>query len=181
MTWRPDHTLRVRRRQQSPSLADQKPIAEENWRDWNQARDPRRADRARRDDHLALLPLAPDQTNRRENDERGERVDDPVKLIEHEQTGADQQSARDQRTEYTPQQHASLLRLRNAQFGKDQHEDEDVVYRKRFLEQVRGEIGEPGVSTVEGGDAESKQKRKRNPARASQGSGTHAWLSLVPR
>jgi hypothetical protein len=94
-----------------------------------------------------------------EHQERAEQVDDPVELLDQVCAGCDHGAAHEQRTENSPEQDAVLITGWNAEEAEDQDEDENVIDRKRLLDQIAGEVLQPGIATHEAVDADAEQQR----------------------
>jgi hypothetical protein len=97
--------------------------------DGDDARDPGAADAAGGGDQLALLFPPPEDAHGSEEDQRRERVDDPVEAPQQEHASGDQEGARGEGAKHAPVEHPALLLRRNPELGEDEDEHEDVVDR----------------------------------------------------
>lgn len=146
--------------------------------DWNEAGNPRRTDVAGPDDNLSLLLFAEQQSKRGKYDERRKWVHHPVKSLEHQQSAGDDEAPRDKRADDSEDENTTLKSRWNSQLGKDQDENEDVVDRERFFEEIGGEKGDAGRRVVYHHDSESEENRESDPRRASERCIAHAQLDF---
>jgi hypothetical protein len=62
-----------------------------------------------------------------------------------------------------PEEHSMLVSGRNSKIAEDQNEDEDVVDRKRLLNEVPREVLQARFTTHEAVDGSAKHQCERNP------------------
>ena len=74
---------------------------------------------------------AEQDAQRTQDDENGERVDDPVKTVDERNSGEDRDGPQNERSGDTGEQNAPLILGRNVKLREDHREDEDVVDGER--------------------------------------------------
>ena len=161
-------------------LPNPEAVSPQHRRDRDDARDPRAADRTGVDDDLALLLLAEQDAHRGEQDQRRERVDDPVETREQKYAERDEDRAHGEGSQHAPIEHAPLFRGRDLELGEDQDEDEDVVDRERLLERIRGVIEERVLGAVEREDDPAEPEPQADPGSAPKDSALERQLALRP-
>ncbi len=109
----------------------------------------------------------------RQNQKRAENVNHPMKLHQP-RARTDEDRAKNQRAQNAVKQNAVLIFRRNRKIAENHHEDKNVVYRKRFFDDVAGQKFERfcprdicrKLRRGEVIKADVKQKRERNPDNA---------------
>jgi hypothetical protein len=114
-------------------------------------------------DELALLFLAAQHAVGGVGEQRGERIDRPVKALQQLHAERDQRRTHDQRADDAPEEGAALQLRRDAGQREDEDEDEQVVHGERLLEDIGGEIADARVRAQTQGDPGAEQKAQADP------------------
>src|SRR5947207_839539 len=73
-----------------------------------------------------------------------------------------------------------LRARRDAEVGKDQDENEDVIDAERVLDDVAGKKIEPGLVALRFPDEKIEGERENDPNKAALDRGSHAQLAIAP-
>ncbi len=117
-----------RRRHQFAVLAQDEPLTFSDRRNGDEAGNPRTARGATLLDEVPFRTLAEQQAHGRDEQQRGEWINDPVEALEEIDAEPDHDGSHDQRADDTQKKNPVLLMGWNPQLGKDQDEHEDVVH-----------------------------------------------------
>ena len=98
-------------------------------------------------------------------EEGAEEVEDPIHQGDERDADADHQAAHDQRAENAPVQDAMLVFAGNAEIGKDEGDDKDVVHREGQLDQIAGDELEGLLLSTQGLQGQGKEHRQGEPDR----------------
>ena len=141
-----------------PPVASPEVVPVQDRADAHHSSDPGIAHITRLFDDLTLTFRAEQQAPGGEQDEGGKWIGDPLKALDEREPGADRQPPEHESACDAKQEHAALILGGNVELGENDDEDEDVVDRQGFLEEVRGEILGRGASAVSGSDPEPYRK-----------------------
>jgi len=108
------------------------------------------------------LPLQ-EELDPGEDEERAEDVDDPVEALEKHGAEDDEDGAHEQGAEDPPEEHPVLEHGRDGEVREDNEEDEEVVDRKRLLDEVAGQELERSLRPEREVDAHVEDQGQRNP------------------
>ncbi len=99
-----------------------------------------------------------------------------MEMLEQRRACKNKGSAKENRSEDAPKEHSVLVNLRNLEVRKNGGHHKDVVERKRFLDDVTGQVFEGGLAPSDGAcramqrsvpvkkvKCHVEQQRKRNP------------------
>ena len=103
------------------------------------------------------------------NEERAEDVKHPVELVDERRADGNHRAAHHQRAENAPEQQPVLEFQRHAEPGEDERDDEDVVERKRKLDDIAGGEGLGVRASAPENHREGKRHGQRDPQRAPRG------------
>ena len=141
-------------------LSHEEPLAVIGARDRHDAAEPPDHETGFRVEILLVVHHHPDAG---EHQKGAEQVDDPVEVLNQVRAGRDHRAAHQQGAEDAPEEDAVLVAGGHPEGAEDQDEDEDVVDGQRLLDQVAGEVFQPGVPAHESVDARAEQQRQSNP------------------
>ena len=114
---------------------------------------------------VRLLVAAAHQAHRGEDQERAEDVHDEVEVREQRGADGDEEAARDQRADDSPEQHA-VLQVRGHREVRERHQEhEQVVDGQRLLDQPGLEELQRAIGAAVKVDAEVEQQRHADPDR----------------
>src|SRR5205807_4050224 len=96
------------------------------------------------DDHIAgriqrLLIISNHQSKSGENQEPTQRIEQPVKAVDHRHSCKNKSRAHEQRAEYSPYQHGSFQLRGHFEISKQKNEDKQVIYTESLLNQIPGQ------------------------------------------
>ncbi len=100
--------------------------------------------------------------------ERSEKVENPIEALNQDGPDADHRAAQDERAQHSPKQQAVLIAGIDAKKLEDQQEEKNVVHAERFFNHVAREKFQAGPAPVRKENPESKPDGKRDPDRAFQ-------------
>ena len=89
--------------------------------------------------HVRLRIGRHQHAHARHQQEGAKQVQHPAELAYHPCAGHDHHGTHDDRAQHAINQHAALVLDRHLEGAEDQQEDEHVIDRQRFLDQVAGE------------------------------------------
>ena len=89
--------------------------------------------------HLMFVFLLKEKSNSHVNQERPKDVCNPVEATDQAHARNNKDGSHHQRTDDAPEQNPMLLVGRNLKVPEDEEEDEEIIYTKRFFDQVAGE------------------------------------------
>ena len=101
-------------------------------------------------------------------EEGAEEIEDPIHQGDERNANADHQAAHDQRAENAPVQDAMLVFAGDAEIGKDEGDDKDVVHREGQLDQIAGDELEGLLLSAQGFQGQGKEHRQGEPDRCSR-------------
>src|SRR5690606_35637209 len=97
---------------------------------------------------VGRLVLVTEHLEAGENKERAEEEKNPVELVHKGCAQPDQDCSEGDDAENTPEQHAVLVKPRNAEKTKDRGDDKHIVHREALLDQVTGIKLQPGFRSA---------------------------------
>src|SRR5262249_42750102 len=86
-----------------------------------------------------LVALLEKELDAGEDEEDGEEVENPVEPMDERRPDENEHAPQGNGTEDAEEEHPVLGRLRHAEVGEDNEEDEEVVDRERILQQIASE------------------------------------------
>src|SRR5690606_27349247 len=99
----------------------------------------------------------------REDEEPAEEVNHPVETFDQRDSAENKNGAHDESAEDSPEKDLMLVLRRDVKRGEDQDEDENIIDRKAFLDQVAGKKLQPLLAAHEMPDSGSEKSRQCNP------------------
>src|SRR4029077_3792474 len=131
--------------------------------DGHDSSDPGAAYIARLFDDPSLTLRTEQQPPGGEQDEGGERINDPLNACDERDPGADHQRPEHEGAGDAKQEHATPMLGGNVKLGEDDDEDEDVVDGERLLEEVRRDIFRRGAPALRRSDQQPYRKPESDP------------------
>ena len=99
----------------------------------------------------------------RVDEERAEKRDDPLEALHQLDAGEDEQQPHHDRAEDPPEENPILVHQGNREEAEDDHEDEDIVHRERFLDQIARQIDAPDLMSRPPPDQTIEDQRQADP------------------
>src|SRR6185436_14297774 len=97
------------------------------------------------------------------NQERAEYVESPGEAGNEGGASENHHAAQHESSDDAPEQYPVLILLRHLEVGEDQHEDENIVYGKRVLDEVAGQELETRLLPHRFINGEGERQRQRDP------------------
>ena len=104
-------------------------------------------------------------TDRGDDEEPAEHVEDPVEGLQQRDTGEDEHGAEHERTEDPIEQHLELVAGRDREVAEDHRPDEDVVNRQALLDEVAGQVLACGGAALPAEHDEGEGEPESDPHR----------------
>src|SRR4029453_7264816 len=118
--------------------------------------------------------FAEEHSQRGDQQENTEQVENKVKPSYQSDTAHDHDSAHDQGANDSPHQRSMLCHRWHAKVSKNQYKNEDVIDAQRIFDKVSREKIEAGLRSFNGPNEPIKSKRYHHPQYAPLGGRTHA-------
>ena len=100
-----------------------------------------------------------------DDENRAEKIDHPVKMLEQRHAGHDEDCPEHQRTENSPEQNWVLMFSRDGEIRKQHQKNKKIIHAQRFFDEVAGEKLQRRFFASVMRDQTGKTDRQRNPHR----------------